>query len=95
MHYVIFCLPEHKYMDPKLYGKALKVVRSCHDHCPTDDIRSIAELPVEGREPMQFFTFLRDYILKIKADRCIYMDHHKRELLIDFSDSGSLEVNIV
>ena len=43
---------------------------------------------------MQFFTFLRDYILKIKANSCIFMEHHK-ELFNDFNHCGTLEVNDV
>jgi Cdc6-like AAA superfamily ATPase len=97
LDYIKEKLNEHQHLDPESYGKALEIIRSCHDCCHTDGIRFIAKLPVEGRESMQFFTFLRDYILKIKANSCIFMEHHKDiyELFNDFNHCGTLETTVL
>ena len=55
-------------VDPEAYGKAIEIIKTGYAGCERDDIAYIARLPVQWSPSVQFFTKLKDYILREKHE---------------------------
>ena len=83
------------------YRKALAVIKLGYNGCESDDVSFICRLPIGWDPPVQFFTVIEEYIVKIKSEAFwIFMTTHstKRsffELLKDLENNSNLEVKLI
>ena len=87
-------------MDPDAYGKSIEIIKTGYAGCERDDIAYIAKLPIQWNPSVQFFTKLKDYILKEKDEVPwnLITPHGTAatfsDLLKELEKNGTLEVHI-
>ena len=94
------CFVEFTHVDAEAYGKAIEIIKTGYVGCERDDIAYIARLPIQRNPSVQFFTKLKNYILKEKDEVPwnLITPHGTAatfsDLLVELEKYGTLEVHI-